>query len=212
MQEIDSEDFIDENATKKDLYYTNGLILWIGGFLVTANYIMSGKPIEKLGFNWPKMDSLVIGLTAALVIIYLVDTYFSIKEFNREKSEESKTMEILLPHTWKEYAHYSFLAISAGICEEVIYRGFLINYLRELLPPGSTNIYFAILIPSIIFAISHLYQGWLNVLKIFTISILFGHIYVQSESLLIVIIIHVMVDLISGSVLIFNQKNQSKED
>ncbi|HMP31688.1 MAG TPA: CPBP family intramembrane metalloprotease, partial [Saprospiraceae bacterium] len=73
---------------------------------------------------------------------------------------------------------------------------------------GPTNIFFAILIPSLIFALSHMYQGWLNVLKIFTISLLFGNIYVYSESLLIVIVLHILVDLVSGSLLIFNKKKE----
>jgi membrane protease YdiL (CAAX protease family) len=212
MKDIDEEDLMSDHSSKKDLYYSNGLMLWIGALLVTTNYVMSGKPFERLGFSWPKIDTFVIGLTVTLSLVYIIDTYFSVRQYRKEKSADDKTIEMILPKNWSEYKHYAFLAISAGICEEIVYRAFLINYLKELLAVGPSNIFFAILIPSVIFALSHLYQGWLNVLKIFTISLLFGNIYVFSESLLIVIILHVLVDLVSGTLLIFNkEKNQSTD-
>ena len=208
MQHIDDEDLLDEHSSKKDLYYSNGLMLWIGGLLVTTNYIMTSKPLGRLGFDWPKIDTIVIGLTITLTLVYIADTIASVIQYRKEKTKEEKTIEMILPQTWSEYKHFVFLAVSAGICEEIVYRAFLINYLRELLPVGPTNIFFAILIPSLIFALSHMYQGWLNVLKIFTISLLFGNIYVYSESLLIVIVLHILVDLVSGSLLIFNKKKE----
>ncbi len=211
-KDLKNEDLFDENESKKDIYYTNGFMLLIGGLLVTCNYALTGKSFTRLGFVLPKLDTLVIGLTCALALIYIIDTIFSIQEYKKDTIKEQKDLEMILPKNWSEYKHYAFLAINAGISEEIVYRGFLINYLREVLPVGPSNILLAVFIPSVIFALSHMYQGWLNVLKIFTISILLGNIYVYSESLLIVVIIHVLVDLISGSMLIFFSKKEVNEN
>lgn len=210
-KDIKNEDLFDENESKKDIYYTNGFLLLIGGLLVTSNYALTGKSFERLGFIWPKIDTIVIILTSALIVIYIIDTLFSVREYKKDSVKDQKDLEIILPKNWSEYKHYAFLAINAGISEEIVYRGFLVNYLREVLPVGPSNMILAVFIPSVIFAISHLYQGWLNVLKIFTISILLGNIYLYSESLLIVIIIHVLVDLVSGSMLIFFKKKGDNE-
>jgi membrane protease YdiL (CAAX protease family) len=202
-KDLKNEDLFDENESKKDIYYTNGFMLLIGGLLVTCNYALTGKSFTELGF---------VVLTCALALIYIIDTIFSIQEYKKDTIKEQKDLEIILPKNWSEYKHYTFLAINAGISEEIVYRGFLVNYLREVLPVGPSNILLAVFIPSVIFALSHMYQGWLNVLKIFTISILLGNIYVYSESLLIVVIIHVVVDLISGSMLIFFNKKEVNEN
>ena len=211
-KDIKDEDLFDENESKKDIYYTNGFLLLIGGLLVTSNYALTGKSFSKLGFGWPKTDHLVLIFTFALVIVYIIDTYFSIQEYKKESKQEQETLEFILPKNWSEYKHYVFLAVNAGICEEIVYRGFLVNYLQAVLPTGPSNVILAVFIPSVVFAFSHAYQGWLNVLKIFTISILLGNIYVYSESLLIVVIIHIFVDLVSGSMLIFFKKKNEHEN
>ena len=62
----------------------------------------------------------------------------------------------------------------------------------------------AIIIPALVFSLSHMYQGWLAVLKIFIISMLFGCIFSVSGSLIVVILIHVFIDIISGLVGVFS--------
>jgi membrane protease YdiL (CAAX protease family) len=124
-----------------------------------------------------------------------------------------------LPSNYKEFAQFSFLAFSAGICEEIVYRGFLVNYLygHFIDPVWAYNV--AVIFPAIIFGIVHMYQGFKAVLKIAVMSLLFGTIFIFSESLLIVIILHVAVDLLGGFIgMKINQKalsqspRQSKED
>lgn len=49
------------------------------------------------------------------------------------------------------------VCITAGICEEVVYRGFLMQYFHTL--PFHLSLAWAMVASSVIFGIAHLYQG-----------------------------------------------------
>jgi len=74
----------------------------------------------------------------------------------------------------------------------------LIQYLLYLVDDSPNPEFYAIIIPATVFGISHRYQGWWAVVKITSIAVLLGIIYIYSKSLLIVVIIHILIDLISG--------------
>ncbi|MFM2394195.1 MAG: hypothetical protein RLZZ546_2177 [Bacteroidota bacterium] len=186
---------------KKHIYYTNGLLLVIGAMIVLTLWNINYRPFSTLGINYPIMDKMVVGLSILISIIYLADTLFNYYNSSKVKKQIEELINVM-PTTWKDYKHFIFLALAAGICEEIIFRGFLINYIKELMGGSPYSNYMALIIPSVIFSISHIYQGWLAVIKIFFLSLLFGAIFILSKSLLIVIIIHVLVDLISGAVMV----------
>lgn len=195
---------------KKHLYFTNGLVLIIGALLVLSSWNIGKKPWEVLGFVLPVINPIVIWSTAVLVFLYLGDSFLSLRSVKKNQ-EDFQQMSHIVPLNWKEYLPYVFLAFSAGICEEIIYRGFLIPYISYYLPVWEFSFLIAIIIPGIIFAVSHYYQGTWSVVKIFFISILFGLIFFHSGSLLIVVIIHILIDLISGIMGVLVFKNLEKE-
>ncbi|HJW30937.1 MAG TPA: CPBP family intramembrane glutamic endopeptidase, partial [Saprospiraceae bacterium] len=98
----------------------------------------------------------------------------------------------------KELYHFILLAIAAGIGEEVIFRGYLIHYLLFWTGNTTEGVVAACLISSALFAFLHGYQGMKSMLKIFFISLCFAGIFVYSQSLLIVILVHAIIDIISA--------------
>ncbi|MFZ1750781.1 MAG: CPBP family intramembrane glutamic endopeptidase [Saprospiraceae bacterium] len=193
---------------KKHLFYTNGLMLIIGALLVLSSWNMSERSWSVLGVSTPSINIYGVISMVVLAVFYISDMLYS--WFNRPYlSDKMKDMSFVIPLNWLEYRHYIFLAFAAGICEEIIFRGFLINYMAHLLGDIPYSYIIAIIIPSVVFAISHLYQGWWAVIKIFIIAILLGLIYFYSASLLWVIIIHIAIDLISGLVGILGPKSTS---
>ncbi|MEO0874544.1 MAG: CPBP family intramembrane glutamic endopeptidase [Bacteroidota bacterium] len=56
----------------------------------------------------------------------------------------------------------------------------------------------AILVPALIFGFVHFYQGWQAVIKIGAMAIMFGYIFVQTNSLWLLMVIHALIDLIGG--------------
>lgn len=197
--EVEIEPILPE---KKHIYFSNGLLLWIGALLVVTNWNLTDRSWELLGIRFPLLNTFTWVMCGLLLGIYFFDSLFGIIKAKREDSGADDHMEKILPSNWREYLSFIFLAVSAGICEEFIFRGFLVNYFFELTKSSSFAAYLAILIPAVIFSVSHIYQGWLNVVKIFSLALLFGGIFLFSQSLVLVIIIHVFVDLMSGAIVV----------
>jgi membrane protease YdiL (CAAX protease family) len=206
VDEVDMELIDLPRPSKKRIYYTNGLILWIGVLVILFSWYFGPKPFNLLGLQSPKFSTYTLIFSIALLVIYLIDLVKSYKDYEIPSEEENKFFEDIMPKNWKEYAHFCFLAISAGVCEEFIFRGFLINYLNVVLETTGYSLVIACILTSVIFAMSHLQQGFDNVLKIAVLALLFALIFILSESLLIVIILHAFVDLVSGAMMVISSQ------
>ncbi|HUQ97835.1 MAG TPA: CPBP family intramembrane glutamic endopeptidase [Gemmatimonadaceae bacterium] len=98
-----------------------------------------------------------------------------------------------LPNSPAERRWFAALAVSAGVCEEVLYRGFLLRYLTTLLPaPGGMA---AVLVAAVVFALAHTYQGVLGAVATALMALGFTALFVASHSLWLPIMAHALVDL-----------------
>lgn len=70
----------------------------------------------------------------------------------------------------------------------------------------------AIIIPACMFAFGHLYQGEKAVMKILLMAILFGWIFLLTNSLLLLILIHFLVDVLGGYLAYSLLKNEIREE
>lgn len=196
---------------KKHLFYTNGLMLIIGAAIILTIWNGYWRPWSSLGLCYAIFDIKAVYATVLLSLFYAIDIIVSTLKYRNNQDEEVDNMAELLPLNLSEYGHYSFLAFAAGICEEIMFRGFLVPYLITLAQPLEYATHIAILVPAIAFGINHMYQGWAAILKIVIVAILLGYIFVWTQSLLVVVIIHVLIDLISGYVgMITLQKNSNE--
>ena len=205
-----SEEIGDLLPPKKHIYYTNGLTLVIGALIVLTSWNISDRTWISLGWKWPDINIFVIVSITAVMIFYLGDVLYGM--ISKNKIQQIEAMSFVVPLNKNDYKHYIFLAFAAGICEEIVFRGFLVNYLFQLENYIYYAQYIAITIPAVVFAVSHLYQGLWAVFKIFIVALLFGVIFWYSKSLLIVVILHVMVDLISGLVAWLSYQKESENN
>lgn len=190
------DDISEHLPPKKHLFFTNGLSLMIGALLVLTAWNISGRSWSLLGFSPILWTHTVMVTTLVLSGLYLLDLMYSLW-LPPDRSELSGLFNFI-PVTWREYGPYTFLAFSAGIGEEIIFRGFLVRYLDGVFSGWPYSLWIAITLPSLAFAVSHLYQGWLSVLKILLISLLLGWLFILAESLYLNMIVHTAIDLLSG--------------
>jgi hypothetical protein len=99
----------------------------------------------------------------------------------------------LLPQTTGERIVFAGVSVTAGICEEILYRGFGVAYLRWLDPNISPGAIVAV--TATFFGLAHLYQGPKNVLLTGFVGVLLASITVSTGTLLPAIVIHTLVDL-----------------
>jgi len=99
----------------------------------------------------------------------------------------------LAPQTPRESRLFDMVSITAGVCEEILYRGLL---LATLVPLVGT--WPAVAISSLIFGLGHAYQGIAGIVKTGLTGLVLALLTVSSGSLFIAIVLHTVVDLASG--------------
>ncbi len=102
--------------------------------------------------------------------------------------------ERIFPRTPGEVRIYIVLALTAGICEEFIFRGFLLAALLRMgLASGVV-----VLATAILFGLAHLYQGGGGSIGTGILGILFAIARIAYTSLLPVMVWHSVLDVVAG--------------
>jgi membrane protease YdiL (CAAX protease family) len=122
------------------------------------------------------------------------DAYMAaVKKQVSSNDNHSKILNAILPRNMKEKIQWIFLSITAGITEEILFRGFLIYCAHYAFP--NFPIPYLLLLQAVPFSLMHLYQGTRGVLTTFFMGIVFGLYVVVFGSIIPGIIIHILVDL-----------------
>jgi uncharacterized protein len=121
-------------------------------------------------------------------------------------------IEFFLPHTANEHRIFKILSITAGICEEIIYRGFAM-----WVAASYVGLLAAVPLQAIIFGLGHVYQGddsasmGRAALKTGIAGLFLALIAVAAGSLIPGMILHALMDLSTGDVAYrFFQKSEVK--
>ena len=100
----------------------------------------------------------------------------------------------LVPKTQTERWWWVALAVTAGICEEATYRGYLLTRMRRFSKSWVTPVMWS----SLSFGIAHSYQGKGGVFLIILYSILLSLLFIWRKSIVPGIIAHSLLDLVQG--------------
>jgi membrane protease YdiL (CAAX protease family) len=84
------------------------------------------------------------------------------------------------------------VAISAGICEEIVFRGWLLSTLHSALRLDGTAL---VLVAAALFGLAHSYQGITGMILTAFAGAVFCALYVATGSLLVPIALHILIDL-----------------
>jgi membrane protease YdiL (CAAX protease family) len=167
---------------------------WHSLFTITPT---PGDASWLFGHAWVRyLVEAVIALFMALLLLpALIVIGKKLKKQPRKYSsaDAMKAFSYFFPATWAERRWFSFLCITAGICEETLFRGFLLHYLH--LVPWSLNLTMALLLSSIIFGLQHLYQGAIGATSTVVIGLLFGLLFLLTGNLLLPMLCHAVMDL-----------------
>jgi membrane protease YdiL (CAAX protease family) len=106
--------------------------------------------------------------------------------------KQLNSLSYFLPSTTQERRWWIVVCLTAGFCEEVLFRGFVIHYLHSsgfALGYGS-----ALAISAAIFGLQHLYQGTGAFSTVIT-GLVLGVLFMVTGSLLLPILFHAAFDL-----------------
>jgi membrane protease YdiL (CAAX protease family) len=103
--------------------------------------------------------------------------------------------ERILPQSTVELFPYLALAITAGLCEEFLYRGFAMAVLAHI---GLTA-WAVVLLSSVLFGLAHSYQGRAGIVMTLLVGLLLGTSRMAYGSLVPAIFWHSAVDVVAGT-------------
>jgi membrane protease YdiL (CAAX protease family) len=106
----------------------------------------------------------------------------------------AKTVVSLLPQSLLEVLIWIATSITAGVCEEMVFRGYVQRQLHAL----SGSVAVAVLGQGLVFGLFHSYQGWTNVIVISVLGVLFGILAAWRGNLRANIIAHAWGDVWEG--------------
>jgi membrane protease YdiL (CAAX protease family) len=134
------------------------------------------------------------GMLAAFVVGSLLPAILS-RWNDRVRATLNKGLDALaffLPVTREERWWFALVCLTAGICEEILFRGFLIHYFRSL--PFSLGLTTAVVLSCVVFGFEHLYQGALGVASTALVGFALAAVYLVTGNLLAPMILHALID------------------
>ncbi|MEO2036577.1 MAG: CPBP family intramembrane glutamic endopeptidase [Planctomycetaceae bacterium] len=173
---------------------TEGALLLAAFFL---GWLMDFSPTEHLSWNWDDFGYGLLATVPMLLILLIPSSGIrSIREFMRDTLgpllSRCRTADLLL------------LAILAGLCEEVLFRGFLYGYVRQF------DRGLAILICNLAFGLAHLVTPLYAFLAAMAGLYLTALIAVDpSPNLLVPIIAHAAYDFVAFLIVVRDFRKHS---
>jgi len=170
---------------------------WLAAIFVAGRWWVLARPWTALCLLPPRGWRLLASTLAVLAGAALfVSQTRALDRLSAEKRAALRlrlgSLTALVPHTITEYRWFVGLSVTAGICEELLYRGFLVWALQRWVGLG-----WAAVVSVIVFGAGHAYQGKDVVRPTLAGAVLQG-IALLTRSILPGILVHAMLDVMSG--------------
>jgi membrane protease YdiL (CAAX protease family) len=151
---------------------------------------------DLIGDRWARPIYIVRDFLIAVVFLIVVmgGVLGALDHFL--KAAPNQAMRNLLPRSSIEVVLYLATSLTAGFCEELIYRGYLQRQFTALTHAVTGGI----VLQAIAFALGHTYQGWKFVLLIAVLAVMLGLLAHWRKSLRPGMIAHALQDGIGGIV------------
>jgi membrane protease YdiL (CAAX protease family) len=175
--------------------------------LCLANWFFQGRNANTLGLGEGATElRWVAGAVLALVGLGL--TWQQARQVKRDPDARAALRKqldrftFMMPHTLRELRWFNGVALTAGLCEEILYRGFLIWYLQNWL--GAVP---ALIASSVAFGLAHSYQGAANIPRAAFIGLWLGGIFLLTGSLWPAMVTHFVYDVLGGRLIYISLRN-----
>jgi membrane protease YdiL (CAAX protease family) len=170
---------------------------WLLAAAVLAVMLSAGRPLSVLLLSVPHGWRLWLGVALPAIYGFLIVTQgraLAAKPASLAKLREKlKPLRALIPHTAGEYRLFVPLSFTAGICEELLFRGYLVWVLQNWI-----GLWPAAGVSMVVFGLAHGYQGRQFGVRAFFAGVAMGLLALATGSLLPGMALHALIDLGSG--------------
>ena len=186
-----------ESAERLSLYASTIAFQWVAVVIAGWRAWAHGFTSLELGLvvsDWAAIAALSVLGTVLIVVLQWLNLRRMGRSASRFRAPLQAVAERILPQSRMELIPFFALAVTAGVCEEFLYRGFaMAAFLRWGLPA-----WIAVVASSLLFGLAHLYQGKGGLAATTILGLLFGATRIVVVSLIPVMCWHIGVDMIAG--------------
>ena len=179
------------------LYASTIAFQWLAVVVVTWRAWVHGYTAVELGLvTHDRAKIMLVSIVGAVTIATL--QWLNLRRVGRlpvkARGSLQAVAERILPQSTVELLPFLALAVTAGLCEEFLYRGFAMAVLARIGFP----VWLVLLLSSVLFGLAHLYQGRGGLVSTLVIGIVFGTARIVYGSLVPAIFWHSAVDVVAG--------------
>lgn len=190
----------DHNPHRWVFYVTTMAWEWLVFGYIYWGLRRRGKSFRNIaGDRWKGASSFFLDIAiafgfwiAALIILSLVARAV-------HATGMAETARILAPQNYLESIFWVALSVTAGICEETIFRG----YLQRQLVAWTRSAPVGVILSALLFGAGHIYQGTKATVVIAVYGLLFGILAEARQNLRPGMVVHAWHDAITGLVVRF---------
>jgi len=202
----------DPDARMKAYAWTIGS-LWALAAICTAGWVISGRTLAELGFRLegglPALGGWAIALAGLAYMVWTLIAAATSRKARasvREQLAGPGEYDLVRPETGPEHIRFQWVSLTAGITEEIVFRGFMIGVFALVLP-----LWAAAGLSLILFVMGHAYQGAAGMARVAVIGLVFTLVFLLSGSLWPVILLHIGVDASAGGLFRLIQQNAARD-
>lgn len=182
----------DSSRNKIKEYQKTILVFWFLTILVVLNDYLQPIPSFSFQFELSLLNTVFMSLVVLLGYIQYKSSRITERNITAFASK-SKTVVNYLPKSREELSWYIMVAISAGFCEEILFRVFVFEFALKYI-----GVIGSILFANVIFAITHIDTGIKNLVGAFILGLVFSLVYYFTQNIWIVVALHISIDLNAG--------------
>jgi membrane protease YdiL (CAAX protease family) len=181
-------------------YARTMLSWWLIVLAMAMIWVRFQRPAAALGLTVPHDERSLAGtILCVLALAYVNGQWRVVRAMPPERLAAvrrsfGRTIAVL-PHTPAEYRLFLAVSITAGICEELLFRGYFFAMTSPWLTLGG-----AALFSAFVFGLGHAYQGVRGVIKTTIAGLVLGAVYVGTGSLVWSMVLHALIDVQGGTV------------
>ena len=170
---------------------------WTLTAVILAQWLHQGRPWSALGIGLGSPVNFMAGVV--ITTLYLRAVWTQRREMLANPDRLRRLhgslgkAEALIPHVPSERLCFAAVSVTAGICEELLFRGFALWYVAAWAGPVV-----AVAVSSVLFGLAHLYLGKAHVGRSALFGGMFALIVLASGSLWPAMVIHAAIDLVAG--------------
>ena len=187
-----------ESVNRSELYRNPMVGHWTLLLICMAIWAGAARPWSALGLGLQLDPRFAIAaILTVLGIVVLLMQVREVKSATQKQLDRIRKrfgkLSLIIPQNGNELARFYGLSITAGIVEEILWRGFLIWYLSQFMP-----LWGAALVSIIGFGLAHAYQGVANLPPVIAVGAVFTGLYLLTGSIWLPVILHAAVDILQG--------------